>query len=66
MGETVTLLGQVQAALGAYAPHVMLGAGVLLLMVPRWLRASIAVALIAFGLAGIWPELLEGGAPVAQ
>ena len=46
-------------ALGVYAPHVMLVAGVALMIVPRWLRWSIAVTLIAFGLAGIWPELLD-------
>lgn len=48
--------------LGTYAPHLMLAAGVALLMVPRWLRFSIAVALIMIGLVGIWPELL--GEPV--
>ena len=66
MGEAGAILGELQATFGAYAPYVMLAAGVLLLMVPRWLRAAIAVALIAFGLVGIWPELLDGGTPVAQ
>ena len=51
-------------ALGAYAPHAMLVAGIALLMVPRWLRFCIAVALIMFGLVGIWPGLLEGAPPV--
>ena len=53
-------------AVRTHAPHVLLGAGVLLLLVPRWLRVSIAVAMIAFGLVGIWPELLDGGKPVAE
>ena len=45
-------------ALSQYAPHIMLAIGVALLLVPRWLRVCLAVALIALGLAGIWPELL--------
>ena len=66
MGETAEALAQAQNVFGAYAPHVLLGAGVLLLMVPRWLRVSIAVAMIGIGLAGIWPGLLDGGKPVAE
>ena len=53
-------------ALGAYAPHAMLAAGIALLMVPRWLRVCIAVALVMFGLVGIWPELLGEGAAATQ
>ena len=68
MAATVTdfpsTVSDVQAAFGVYAPYAMLGAGIALLMVPRWLRASIAVTLIAFGLVGIWPELLEGRASI--
>ena len=52
-------LAEFAHTLGEYAPHLMLGAGVALLIVPKWLRMCIAVALIAFGLAGIWPELLS-------
>lgn len=55
---------RIAQTLGAYSPHAMLAAGVALLMVPRWLRFSIAIALIMFGLVGIWPELL-GEAPPA-
>ena len=62
MGETLSPLAEAQAALGAWAPHVMLGAGVLLLVVPRWLRVCIAVALIALGLAGIRPDLVSDAA----
>ena len=66
MNELVDPIVGVPNVFGTYAPHVLLGAGVLLLLVPRWLRVSIAVAMIAFGLAGIWPELLEGETPVAE
>ena len=66
MEQVTTVLAQLQAVFGTYAPYVMLVAGVLLLMVPRWLRVCIAVALISFGLVGIWPELLDGGVPVAE
>ena len=57
-------LASAAQAFSAYAPHAMLAAGVALLMVPRWLRFSIAIALIMFGLVGIWPELL-GEVPAA-
>ena len=34
-------------------------AGIALIMVPRWLRWAIAVLLIALGLAGLFPELVQ-------
>ena len=37
----------------------MLVAGIALIMVPRWLRWAIAVLLIALGLAGLFPELVQ-------
>ena len=36
----------------------LLGGGVLLIMVPRWMRWGIAVLMIALGLAGLFPELV--------
>jgi len=36
----------------------LLAGGVLLIMVPRWMRWGIAVLMIALGLAGLFPELI--------
>ena len=61
--DTIQELAAAARALGDYAPHVMLVAGIALLVVPRWLRMAIAAGLIVFGLAGIWPELLAPPPP---
>ncbi len=37
----------------------LLAAGVALIMVPRWMRFAIAVLMIALGLAGLFPELVQ-------
>ncbi|MEP1209601.1 MAG: hypothetical protein ABJM29_01340 [Rhizobiaceae bacterium] len=37
----------------------MLAAGVALIMVPKWIRWAIAVLMIALGLAGLFPELVQ-------
>jgi len=47
--------------LAAYPKAVsifMLVAGVALIIVPKWIRWAIAVAMIALGLAGLFPELV--------
>lgn len=41
----------------------MLGAGILLIMVPRWIRWAIAVTMIAVGLSGLFPELIPATPP---
>lgn len=41
----------------------MLLAGVLLIMVPKWIRWAIAVTMIALGLAGLFPELIPATPP---
>lgn len=49
--------------LAAYPTAVsafMLGAGIALIMVPKWMRWAIAVLMIALGLAGLFPELVGG------
>ena len=37
----------------------MLAGGIALIMVPKWIRWAIAVLMIALGLAGLFPELVQ-------
>jgi hypothetical protein len=50
--------------LGAIAlqPLVALIAGILILLVPRLLNYIVAIYLILFGILGLWPGLMNGGA----
>lgn len=51
-------------ALGPIAlqPLVALIAGILILIVPRLLNYIVAIYLILFGILGLWPGLMHGGA----
>lgn len=48
------LLAQYPKAVSAF----LLAGGVALIMVPKWIRWGIAVAMIALGLAGLFPKLV--------
>ena len=43
----------------AVSAFLLIG-GIALIMVPRWMRWAIAVAMIGLGLAGLFPQLVEG------
>ena len=45
-------------------PIVGLIAGILILIFPRILNYVVAIFLIVFGIFGLWPNLLGGGALV--
>jgi hypothetical protein len=40
-------------------PFIALIAGILILLMPRLLNYIVAIYLIVFGLAGIWPRLVH-------
>lgn len=42
-----------------FSPAVMLVAGIALLVVPTWIRWIIALILIFFGLAGLYPGVFD-------
>ncbi|MEE9314976.1 MAG: hypothetical protein V3V02_10025 [Rhizobiaceae bacterium] len=39
----------------------LLGGGIALIIVPKWIRWAIAVVMIAMGLGELFPELLTNG-----
>lgn len=49
--------------LQSFSPMVMLIAGIALLIVPTWIRWIIALILIFFGLAGLYPDLFDVDLP---
>ena len=40
-------------------PAVALGAGILILLIPRLLNLIVAIYLIIIGVTGLWPHLLR-------
>jgi hypothetical protein len=47
---------------GTIQPLFALIAGILILLVPRLLNYIVAIYLILFGILGLWPGLMHGGA----
>ncbi len=45
-------------------PKILIGAGLALLIVPKWIRMIIALGLIFVGVTEMYPELLSGQVPV--
>ncbi len=48
--------------LRSYSPAILIGAGLALLIVPKWIRMIIALGLIFVGVTEMYPELLGGSA----
>ena len=52
--------------LRSYSPTFLIVAGVLLLIVPKWIRIILAVGLIFIGVTEMYPELLTGTPPATN
>jgi len=50
----------------SFSPGLLIGAGVALLIVPRWIRVIISVGLIFVGVTELYPELLTGQVPQVE
>ena len=46
--------------LRTFSPGILIAAGVLLLIVPKWIRIIIALGLIFIGVTEMYPDLLDG------
>jgi len=50
----------------SFSPGLLIGAGIALLIVPKWIRIVIALGLIFSGVTELYPELLTGQGPQVE